>query len=338
MDELISIIVPVYNVENYLSKCIDSLILQTYKNIEIILIDDGSIDGSGKICDDYAKKDDRINVIHIKNSGVSNARNKGMELCRGEYITFCDSDDYLDSDAYENVINIFKNFDVDIVKFQNIKELGKYKNYSKNSLYGVIDYSKNKNIILDLFLKFHEFGPIWSSVFKREKIRGLKFDSNYKYGEDYLFYIQCIFNTNSMYIMEKYYYHYIINPNSSTQKITEEMFWNNFVTHCEIDFKVYNLVIDNGYGIYKDDLLQCTYNMLNNLLKNMAFNLEYSKYKKLLLQINESSEFKRYRSLDYEFNKKEYNNIFEKKIVWVYVKNKLYKIVKSLCKKIVKFK
>ena len=133
-------------------------------------------------------------------------------------------------------------FNVDIVKFQIIRELGKYRNYSKNSLYGVIDYTKDMNIILDLFIKQHEFGSVCSSVFKKEKIKDLKFDSNYKYGEDYLFYIQSIFNTNSMYIMENGYYHYIINPNSSTQKITEEMFWNNFVTHCEIDFKVYNLV------------------------------------------------------------------------------------------------
>lgn len=95
-DSIISIIVPVYNTEKYLKKCIDSIRNQTYSIIEIILIDDGSTDGSGKICDDYARIDSRINVMHIRNAGVSNARNIGMKLATGRYITFCDSDDYIE--------------------------------------------------------------------------------------------------------------------------------------------------------------------------------------------------------------------------------------------------
>ena len=88
MKDLISVIVPVYNVEKYIGKCIESIISQTYKNIELILIDDESVDDSGIICDNYAKIDNRIRVVHIKNSGVSNARNKGFEMSRGEYVTF----------------------------------------------------------------------------------------------------------------------------------------------------------------------------------------------------------------------------------------------------------
>ena len=90
---LISVIIPVYNVEKYLHRCLDSVIEQTYKNLEVILIDDGSTDHSGEICDDYAAKDVRIHVIHQENQGVSAARNKGLDNVKGEYITFVDSDD-----------------------------------------------------------------------------------------------------------------------------------------------------------------------------------------------------------------------------------------------------
>ncbi|HFI0613335.1 TPA: glycosyltransferase [Streptococcus suis] len=98
-EELVSVIVPVYNVEKYLSQCLDSIIHQTYKNLEIILVNDGSTDGSGKICDDYAAKDGRIKVIHQENGGLSDARNKGLDLMTGQFVTFVDSNDYLENNC-----------------------------------------------------------------------------------------------------------------------------------------------------------------------------------------------------------------------------------------------
>ena len=94
--EKISVIIPVYNVEKYLKRCLDSVINQTYKNLEIILVDDGSTDNSGKICDEYAKNDKRIIVIHKENGGVSVARNIGLDICTGDYVNFIDSDDWID--------------------------------------------------------------------------------------------------------------------------------------------------------------------------------------------------------------------------------------------------
>lgn len=107
---LISVIVPVYNVEKYLPECVESIISQTYDNLEVILIDDGSTDRSGKICDEFAEKDSRIVVIHQKNSGVSAARNRGLDLCRGEYISFVDSDDYYCTDLMESAMNALPAF------------------------------------------------------------------------------------------------------------------------------------------------------------------------------------------------------------------------------------
>ena len=116
MNPKISVIIPVYNVELWLTKCIDSLLNQIYSNIEIILIDDGSTDRSGKICDEYSKKDNRIKVMHIKNSGQSVARNKGLDVSQGEYVLFIDSDDYLcDREIIGKFINIFNSSKCDFI-------------------------------------------------------------------------------------------------------------------------------------------------------------------------------------------------------------------------------
>lgn len=114
--ELISVIIPIYNVEKYLKKCIDSIINQTYKNLEIILVDDGSPDNCGKICDEYAKKDQRIRVIHKKNGGLSDARNAGIDIAKGKYIAFVDSDDYVEKEYIEIMYKELKKNNVKIVQ------------------------------------------------------------------------------------------------------------------------------------------------------------------------------------------------------------------------------
>lgn len=98
---MISVIVPMYNVELYLRKCLDSIVNQTYKNIEILIIDDGSTDNSGMICDEYAQKDDRIKVFHTENQGLSSARNLGLDEATGDWVGFVDSDDWIDDDMYD---------------------------------------------------------------------------------------------------------------------------------------------------------------------------------------------------------------------------------------------
>ena len=107
---LLSVIIPVYKVEKYLRQCVDSVINQTYKNLEIILVDDGSPDNCGKICDEYAEKDKRVKVIHQLNKGLSGARNTGTEQASGEYIAFVDSDDWLDVHMYEDLFGVLNKY------------------------------------------------------------------------------------------------------------------------------------------------------------------------------------------------------------------------------------
>ena len=122
MKKLVSIIVPIYNVEQYLDRCIESLVTQSYINLEIILIDDGSKDTSGDICDLWAQRDKRIRLVHKENGGLSDARNKGLDIATGDIISFIDSDDYISKYFYEKLINIMEQTDSDIVECQfNIK-------------------------------------------------------------------------------------------------------------------------------------------------------------------------------------------------------------------------
>ena len=114
MEKKISVIVPVYKVEEYLCRCVDSIINQTYKNLEIILVDDGSPDSCGRICDEYAEKDSRIKVIHKENGGLSSARNAGLDIATGDYIGFVDSDDFIDAEMYSMLYEMIKNADVEI--------------------------------------------------------------------------------------------------------------------------------------------------------------------------------------------------------------------------------
>ncbi|MGM9597611.1 MAG: glycosyltransferase family 2 protein [Eubacteriales bacterium] len=146
----ISVIVPVYNVERYLRQCIDSILAQTFRDFELILVDDGSIDQSGKICDEYAQKDNRVIVIHKKNGGLSDARNAGLDIAIGEYIGFVDSDDYIDTRMYEKMYREIKNTSADIVCCAmdyfydgNSRMTGKWPDISEAILYERKDFIDN---------------------------------------------------------------------------------------------------------------------------------------------------------------------------------------------------
>ena len=183
MKELISIIVPVYNIENYLDKCIESIVHQTYKNLEILLIDDGSTDHSGKKCDEWAKKDKRIRVIHKKNGGVSSARNIGLEKAKGEYIGFVDGDDFVNKKMYEEMHRQMKKNNADFVicdynecynQNDNFKDRGK-----ENNLIEILD----KNGMFDKVYPYR--GYVWQGLFLKEKLSAeVRFDSTKYVAED----------------------------------------------------------------------------------------------------------------------------------------------------------
>ena len=209
MDKLISVIVPIYNVEKYLTKCIESIINQTYKNLEIILVDDGSPDKSPIICDEYAKKDNRIKVIHKKNGGLSDARNYGMSLATGEYISFIDSDDYIDEEMYEKMIFELINNDSDIVScaINNVYSDRVESSYIEERVYDT--ELALKNLILGRDLN----QTVWNKLYKKDVINGILFEKG-KINEDDFWTYQVFANSKKIITLNKPLYNYIHRESS----------------------------------------------------------------------------------------------------------------------------
>lgn len=189
--DLISIIVPCYNVEKYLKKCVDSIIGQSYKNIEIILVDDGATDNTPKLCDDLAKSDSRIKVIHKENGGVSVARNVGVENATGEYITFLDSDDWIECETLKKAYDEMKSCDTDVVVWgyvaDFVDENGHKTHFRDFKISGVCE--KGNAEILSQKYTLGLSGYVWNKLYKTNIIKDNKilFDKNISFLEDLVF-------------------------------------------------------------------------------------------------------------------------------------------------------
>ena len=223
---MISIIVPVYNTEKYLRECLDSILAQTYKDIEVILIDDGSKDGSLSICQEYASNDKRVKVYHKANSGVSDTRNFGIEHANGEFISFCDSDDKIAPELYQILYDLMKEYNVDRVVsgYAYLYNDGRVL-YNKPRM---SDGKYESNVILckmidDGTLSGFLFSGVNNSLFRRELIykNKLRFEPSIKYNEDSLFSFQYMLHSKSIYSFQsKPTYFYRQHETSSTKKRT----------------------------------------------------------------------------------------------------------------------
>lgn len=250
--KMISIIVPIYNTEKYLRECLNSLLAQTYTDIEIILVDDGSEDNSLLICQNYARIDKRVKVYHRENSGVSDTRNFGIKQAKGEYISFCDSDDKVVPELYQILYDTMIKFDVDRVvsgyayMYSGGKTLlckpripdGKYK----------ANYILRK-MIDDGTLSGFLFSGVNNSLYKKSIIfdNKLLFDSRIKYNEDSLFSLQYMLHSRSIYSLQnKPTYFYRQHKDSSTKKRTvgdkyellRQVLWNMQLDRIDINFKL----------------------------------------------------------------------------------------------------
>lgn len=239
MMKKLSIIVPVYNVELYVKQCVQTLINQTYKHIEIILVDDGSTDSSGRICDNLAKEDGRIIVLHGENEGLSGARNKGLAHATGEYIGFVDSDDFVDEHMYEELITVLEAHDLDIVTCHAFRYVnGKVQGHEGS---GDIRYINRDVALKEALLDKHT--AAWNKVYTRRAIGDVRFPVGRKFEDsatNYLF----INNIRRMAEVDKRLYYYRFNPTSITQTSSDPKSRYDFVvTYKErLDFvKAHNL-------------------------------------------------------------------------------------------------
>ena len=249
----ISIIVPVYQAEKYISKCIESIANQTYKNLEIILIDDGSTDSSGEICDEYGKKDNRIVVVHNKNKGVSVARNCGLDIATGDYITFVDSDDYIDLQMYSEMMKVVEKYSCDVVMCDCIKEFkGKSEKYTHAIREGFYDKEQLKQeyysqLLITPNIEYPATISNCLCLIKSEIGKKIRYIEGVKHSEDLLFGAQIMYMAKSFYYMkDQFFYHYnCCNINSATHTFHEDK-WEDYkklydkAYHCFKNSKKYN--------------------------------------------------------------------------------------------------
>lgn len=311
---LVSIIVPVYKAEQYIHRCIDSVLHQSYKNIEVILIDDGTPlpDKSAQICDEYAKKDNRIKVIHQENKGVSVARNVGLDNCSGQYVYFLDSDDFIDKNTIQDNIEILYKQDADIVCFN------RYDILSRNVLVSRINYIDDMStydIVKGIYLSKLP-GNCTDKIFKSFLLEKLRFPVALKSAEDIYMMTSLLKEAKKIVANSKCYYYYDRTNNKSithSQKI--DTYWYDFYA---VNFRA-NIAKDKWYELYNVALKDC----FKYALKCYQYNLFHDYLNK---------EQKKYLKSFFAQNKKKLKiaNFQEQIMLWDYYYLGLINLFKGL--------
>lgn len=223
--DLISIIVPVYNVEKYLDRCMESILQQTYRKLEIILVDDGSTDTSSAMCEAYAKKDSRVRVIHKPNGGLSDARNAGLSIATGSYIGYVDSDDWIEPDMYERMYRACIEQDAQIAVCRYFCE------YQDRTMAGgdgsVVLLSREE--LLKIYISGHEsyviYNSVWSKLFERKLVEGMVFPKG-RNSEDIMYTTRAFCKARQAVYLDQCFYHYVRDREGSimNEKRNERMF------------------------------------------------------------------------------------------------------------------
>lgn len=331
MKDLISIIVPIYNVEKYLNKCIESIVNQTYENIEIILIDDGSNDNSGIICDEYAKKDNRIIVVHKENGGVSSARNKGLKIAKGEWISFVDADDWIEQIFCQTLLNKVtqEQADIALCGYNRITDSRIEKINANNQ---EVFLNSNEYLVKSLNPQTG-FGFCHMKLIKKEVLKSISFNERIEVGEDALFNIQLSTYIKKAVFLKQPLYNYRINNQSvvkrydenyankylKSMKIIEEYIWQEYNEENEenieikqnyYNFVAYHIMLIIVNYCYHPDNKMCNAqrkNMLKEVINNDLF----------IIGLKKSN----------------YNNIsLTRKITLYTLKHKLYWLTAIICK------
>lgn len=324
MEELVSVIVPIYNVEKYIKQCIDSIINQTYINLEIILVNDGSTDSCGKICDEYAEKDTRIKVIHQKNGGVSCARNIALDNANGKWISFVDADDWIEDCYFEKLLDNAKREDVDVV-------LCGYNRVTSNSITKINANGKSEEFNTNEYLikalnPQTGFGFSAMKIIKKQVIKNTKFDTELSVGEDALFNIEISQNIRRAVFVKEALYNYR-NNNESVVKKFDENYANKYLNSMKKNKKYIFEKCNNK------EIVQNYYNFVAFHVMLIAVNYCYHQENmeknklKLLKEICNENEYKE------GLQKSNYNNLsLTRRITLFTLKHKLFVITALICR------
>lgn len=289
MNIKVSVIVPIYNVEKYLKRCIDSILIQTLKSIEIILIDDGSTDNSSNICDEYQQLDKRVKVIHIQNAGPSNARNIGIVEAKGEYVGFIDSDDYIEGEMYEQLYYQAKLFNSQMCCSSYYCE--------KPDSSSVIELPLEPGILMDKnyisltlvknIAKCNDAGlfSLWNKIYNREFLQrqNIWMDIKRNHGEDWVFNLELYKRYSNITYVNKPFYHYLQTKSGLFKKYRE-----NYFTLC-LDGRIRMLEFFDFFKILPDEYtkrgLKFYYEFVNQVSRIYTNTLDSQKRKQLINEI-----------------------------------------------------
>lgn len=219
MNSLVTFILPVYNAESTIYRCLDSILKQTYCDYEVIIVDDGSIDNSGKICDSYSLRDNRFRVVHTENAGVASARQLGVSLATGEYVIHIDSDDWIESNMLSDMMNEISEADILVSDY--------YYNTKHGQTYvRQVDCTTSEEL-LEKIIKGEVFGSLWHKLIRRNLYQNIEFNTDLTFCEDQLLLFKILTTYQCKVInLHKAYYHYECNDGSITQRTDREYFDN----------------------------------------------------------------------------------------------------------------
>lgn len=288
---IVSVIVPVYNVEKYLVRCIQSILEQTYKHLQVILVDDGSTDKSGEICDRFGKIDNRISVIH-KNGGLSDARNSGIEIAKGDYLTFVDSDDYIHPKFIEILLNLCEKYQCKISKcdLQEVEEATPFVNMDTKlecKSYSAKEYMENINMLNGGF-------SVCNKMFKKELFAEIRFPCSKLHEDVAVIYKLGAMSGNIVEKNEKLYFYYV-----NTQSITRAKIKTNRLDDFEYRLELFEFCKKNDWNLAARRNADAVYRMLINYRnKDIADFEDYSEFMKALNRIKKIL-FKRMFSIEY---------------------------------------
>lgn len=327
----ISVIVPVYNVEKYLNRCVDSILNQTFEDFELILVNDGSPDNCGNICDEYAQKDNRVKVIHKKNGGVSSARNVGIDIAQGEYIMFVDSDDWIN----ENMLNDMYNMPDSDMKVSSIRMIGK-----DNSTEYIIDTKMHtqEELLIGFFSEAFPIiclcGPC-CKLYKKDIIfnNAVRFNEDMSLGEDTYFNLNYIKHCKKVYTSEQIYYYYMReNSESLFTKFRLNMYYDVRKVF-DLKVKMANELNMGRDSVFKMEL-SYTQTLIGNLIKMVDTNTktEVKKYMSLLQkdkEFNDDNLIKNLKSTHKLINKLISYNLFNTAYLLFFIKLKVLALGKG---------
>lgn len=264
----VSVIVPAYNIAPYLEKCVNSILAQTYKDIQLILVNDGSTDGTGEICDRLAKQDNRILVIHKENGGVSSARNSALRVATGKYVSFIDGDDYIEPTLYEDAVSAMQQNNADCFMFEYFidDEKGCRIHSVEQSKYGVISGEKAFEYSIGKENRF-----LTHKLYTRELLNGLFFDENIILGEDTLFVCEALLNAKQVVYTSKAYYHYIIRAGSAVQSPFKRKKLSGVVAYQKVLKMAEENNIDNAVIVAKDSIANLAFQLVRKIYQGPKY-------------------------------------------------------------------